>query len=203
MFAEHGYEIDIVSPEGGALQGDGWSDPRDESGYSAHDLISMGFINSPNHLKLVEDTPSIDTVEIDDYDVVFLVGGQSPMVTFYDNGPVHDLVTKFYEAEKVVAVVCHATCVLLKAKLSDGSFLVEGKTWTGFANSEEQFADDFVGKRIQPFWIEEEAKKMENTNFIVNSRFKAHAVRDGRLITGQQQYSGAAAAELVVEALGV
>jgi putative intracellular protease/amidase len=32
--------------------------------------------------------------------------------------------------------------------------------------------------------------------------FKPFAVRDGSLITGQQQYSGAAAAELVVEALG-
>jgi len=41
--------------------------------------------------------------------------------------------TDFYEAGKIVAVLCHATCVLLKAKLSDGKFLVEGKTWTGFA----------------------------------------------------------------------
>ena len=33
--------------------------------------------------------------------------------------------------------------------------------------------------------------------------FKPFAVRDGNLITGQQQYSGAAAARLVIEALGV
>jgi len=203
VFAEHGYKVDVVSPDGGALQADSWSDPRDESGYSAHDLISLGFINSPNHSKLVENTPAIDSVDVSKYDAVFFVGGQSPMVTFYENKPVHELVAKFYEAGKVVSVVCHATCVLLKTKLSDGSFLVDGKTWTGFADSEEQFADDFVGQRIQPFWIEEEAKKMSKTNFIVQSRFKAHAVRDGRLITGQQQYSGAAAAELVVEALGV
>jgi putative intracellular protease/amidase len=90
----------------------------------------------------------------------------------------------------------------LKTKV-DGKLLVEGKTWTGFANSEERFADEFVGKRIQPFWIEEEAKKLPETNFIVSGRFKAHAVRDGNLITGQQQYSGGAVAELVIEALGV
>lgn len=41
-----------------------------------------------------------------------------------------------------------------------------------------------------------------NTNFIVNSRFKPHAVRDGNVITGQQQYSGADAARLVIKALG-
>jgi putative intracellular protease/amidase len=43
---------------------------------------------------------------------------------------------------------------------------------------------------------------LEGTNFIVAGRFKAHAIRDGHLITGQQQYSGGAAAKLIVEALG-
>ena len=102
----------------------------------------------------------------------------------------------------MTAVICHATCVLLKARLADGRLLVEGKTWTGFANSEERYADDFVGLKIQPFWIEDEAAELENTNFIVSRRFKPHAVRDGNLITGQQQYSGGAAARLMVEALG-
>jgi hypothetical protein len=35
--------------------------------------------------------------------------------------------------------------------------------------------------------IEQEARKLEGTNFVVNSRFKPFAVRDGQLITGQQQ----------------
>jgi hypothetical protein len=60
-----------------------------------------------------------------------------------------------------------------------------------------------VGQRVQPFRIEDEAKKLEGTNFIVSSRFKSHAVRDGLLITGQQQYLGSAAARLIIEALGV
>jgi putative intracellular protease/amidase len=103
----------------------------------------------------------------------------------------------------VTAIVCHATSILLKATLSDGSLLAAGKTWTGFADSEEDFADAFVGQRIQPFRIEEEARKLGGTNFVVNSRFKPFAVRDGLLITGQQQHSGGAAAKLVIEALGV
>jgi putative intracellular protease/amidase len=119
-----------------------------------------------------------------------------------DDTDLHAFVARAYEAGKVVAIVCHGTCVLLKARLSNGELLVKGKTWTGFANSEEAFADSFVGKRIQPFWIEEEARKIEGTNFIVNGMFKPFAVRDGNLITGQQQNSGAAAAELVVETLG-
>jgi len=66
---------------------------------------------------------------------------------FYDNDHVQDLAARFYQAGKITAVLCHATCLLLKVKL-EGKLLVEGKTWTGFANSEEQYADEFVGKRI-------------------------------------------------------
>jgi len=52
-FTEAGYEVTIASPDGGALAGDSFSDPSDESGYSAHDLISRGFIASPVHAALV------------------------------------------------------------------------------------------------------------------------------------------------------
>jgi putative intracellular protease/amidase len=91
---------------------------------------------------------------------------------------------------------------LLDAVTPDGRLVVTGRTWTGFANSEEDYADEFVGKPIQPFRIEDEARKISDTNFIVQGRFRPHAVRDGNLITGQQQYSGAAAARLVIETLG-
>jgi putative intracellular protease/amidase len=200
--SQHGYKIDVASPDGGPLEGDSWSDPRDKSGYSADDLISLGFINSPQHVNLIEDSKPLSEVEFGDYDAAVFVGGQAPMFTFFNDERVHGLVTSFYEAGKVTAVICHATCALLKTRLSEGRLLVEGKTWTGFANSEERYADEFVNQRIQPFWIEDEAKHLDNTNFIVAGRFKPHAVRDGNLITGQQQYSAAAAARLIVEALG-
>lgn len=201
-FTEAGYEVEIRSPQGGALQADGYSDPEDASGYSADDILSLGFKKSPKHAALLVDTKSIADVDPAGYDALFVTGGQSPMVTFRGNAPLQKLVAAFHAAGKVTALVCHATCLLLEAKLSDGSLLVAGKTWTGFANAEEQFADDFVGKRIQPFWIEDEARKLAGTNFVVDQPFREFAVRDGRLITGQQQFSGAAAARLVIEALG-
>jgi putative intracellular protease/amidase len=201
-FTEAGYEVVIASPDGGALQADSWSDPRDESGYSATDLLSLGFISSPSHSSLVEGTPSVESLDIGSFDALFLVGGQAPMFTFNSDERVHRLLSDFYEGGRIAAAVCHATCALLHARKADGSLLVEAKTWTGFANSEEDFADEYVGKRIQPFRIEDEAKALAGSNFIVDSRFKSHAVRDGNLITGQQQYSGAAAARLVIEALG-
>jgi putative intracellular protease/amidase len=202
-FTQRGYEVDVASPDGGRLDADSWSDPRDESGYSADDLLSLGFINSPAHMKLVEQSTPLAEVSVDDYDAILLVGGQGPMYTFSDDERVHRLLASFYEAGKPTAVICHATCVLLKARLSDGTLLVDGKTWTGFANSEERYADEFVGQPIQPFWIEDEARKLEGTNFIVAGRFTPHAVRDGKLITGQQQHSGGEAARLIMEALGV
>jgi putative intracellular protease/amidase len=124
------------------------------------------------------------------------------MVTFRGNDRLQKLVARFYEAGKITALVCHATCLLLDTRLSSGDLLVKGKTWTGFATSEEKFADGFAGKRIQPFWIEDEARKIEGTNFVVDQMFREFALRDGLLVTGQQQYSGAAAARLVIEALG-
>ncbi len=201
-FAEAGYDIDIMSPKGGDLIADGYSDPEDASGYSAHDFLSLGFKKSQSHAALLKGTKSVTEVDVAGYDAVFVAGGQSPMVTMIDDTDLHAFVARAYEAGKIVAIVCHGTCVLLKTRLSNGDLLVKDKTWTGFANSEEAFADAFVGKRIQPFWIEEEAKKIDGTNFVTSGMFKPFALRDGNLVTGQQQYSGAAAAELVVQALG-
>ena len=201
-FAEAGYQIDIVSPKGGDLMADGYSDPEDASGYSAHDILSLGFKKSATHAALLTGTKSIAEVDVEGYDAIFVAGGQSPMVTMIDDTALHAFVARAFEAGKIVAIVCHGTCILLKTRLSNGDLLVKGKTWTGFADSEEAFADAFVGMRIQPFWIEEEAKKIEGTNFVTANMFKPFALRDGNLITGQQQYSGAAAAELVVQALG-
>lgn len=201
-FTEVGYDVEIRSPEGGALQADGYSDPEDASGYSASDLISLGFKKSPKHLALVQDTKSIEDVSVGHYDAVFVTGGQAPMFTFRGNTKLQKLIAAFYEAGKVTALVCHGTCLLLETKLSNGDLLVKGKTWTGFANNEERFADSFVGQRIQPFWIEDEARKIEGTNFVVDQQFRDFAVRDGLLVTGQQQFSGSAAAKLVIESLG-
>lgn len=201
-FVEAGFEVEIRSADGGELRADSYSDPEDASGYSAHDILSLGFKKSPAHASLLADTKSIADVELSRYDAIFVTGGQSPMVTFRGNARVQALVARFHDGGKVTALVCHATCLLLETRVANGELLVAGRTWTGFANSEEQFADSFVGTRIQPFWIEDEARKIDGTNFVVDQRFREFVVRDGRLITGQQQYSGAAAARLVIETLG-
>jgi putative intracellular protease/amidase len=69
---------------------------------------------------------------------------------------------------------------------------------TGFANSEEAYADKAVGQKLMPFRIEDEAKKM-GAQFSTRQAFQPYAVRDGNLITGQQQHSGHEVARLVLD----
>jgi putative intracellular protease/amidase len=201
VFENAGYKIDIVSPDGGTLQADGYSDPEDESGYSVQDTISLSFKNDPEKMKLLADTPALADVDPAKYDALFVVGGQGPMVTMIDNEAVHSFVAAFYEAGKVTSAVCHGTCILLKTRLSNGDLLVKGKRWTGFADSEEQYSEQAIGQKIQPFWIETEARKIAETRFEVAGALEEHAVRDGNLITGQQQVSAGAAAREVLAAL--
>jgi putative intracellular protease/amidase len=200
-FTNAGYEVEIASPDGGKLEFDAYSDPEHESGYSANDLISLGFKHSKKHMGLLTNTRKLGEANESDYKALFVVGGQSPMYTFKGNAAVQEAVRKFYQSGKPTALVCHATTVLLETKLPNGKFLVEGKKWTGFANSEEDIADKSVGKKIQPYRIEDEAKKMKNTTFVVKPAFTPHAIADGNLITGQQQVSGAEAARLVMSQL--
>lgn len=201
VFQEAGYEIELVSTEGGKLEMDGYSNPTDASGYSAHDIISLGYMQKPEFNKLIENTKKLTEVNHNDYAAIFLVGGQGPMYTFRGNKELEKLFVSFYEAGKPSAAVCHSTTLLLEAKKSNGELLVAGKTWTGFADAEEEYADQAVGQKIQPYRIEEEAKKLTGTTFKVATPFSSYAIQDGNLVTGQQQNSGAAAAEMVVELL--
>lgn len=201
-FTEVGYEVDIASPQGGKVELDAYSDPRHESGYSAHDLISMGFLNTPKLAALLENTAKLSNVRHEGYDAIVVAGGQSPMFTFRDDEMLKRLLAEFYEAEKVTSALCHGVSALMDVQLSDGKYLIEGKTITGFANSEEEFVNNLYGQTVMPWHIETVARE-RGANYVSGGLWKAFAVRDGRLITGQQQYSGRETAKLVIEALGV
>jgi putative intracellular protease/amidase len=201
VFQEAGYKVELASTEGGKIIMDTYSDPTDASGYSAHDVISLGYMQLDWFNQMLENTTKLTETKASDYDAIFLVGGQGPMYTFKGNEELGKLFASFYESGKPSAAVCHSATLLLEAKKSDGTLIVDGKTWTGFANAEEEYADKAVGQKIQPYWIEEEAQKINNTTFKVAAPFSSYAIEDGNLITGQQQNSGAAAARLLVAQL--
>lgn len=200
-FTQRRYQVTIASPEGGKVEVDALSDPRDPSQWSADDLISMGALNTPAVVAELEDTPALRDLSLSEYDALVVCGGQGPMFQFRDHGDLKATIAAFYEAKKPTAALCHGTCALLDVQTSDGAYLIEGKTMTGFANVEEDFGDAAVGQTIMPFRIENEARE-RGANFVQAGLFKAFAIRDMNLITGQQQYSGRKVAELVIAALG-
>lgn len=208
-FVEAGYEVEIFSPAGGKCEADGMSDPRDASGYSSSDLISMGFIHTPTLAGLVEHTKPVADIDIARFDAIVVAGGQAPMFNFEAATALHQKFVAFYEAGKVAAALCHGVSLLRYAKLSTGELLAKGKTVTGFANVEEDFADQAVwsmgalekGKHLMP-WRIEDALKERGANFVQAGLWRGFAVRDGNLITGQQNFSGTETANLVIETLG-
>lgn len=176
--------------------GEGRSDPEDASGYSADDHVLLAFKHDPAKAKLLEGTPALADLDLGGFDALFVAGGQGPMLTMIDDARVHDAFAAQLEAGKPAAAVCHGTCILLKARGSDGELLARSRTWTGFANFEEEYSEHAAGQKIQPFWIETEARRIEGTTSVVKD-----AITDGTLVTGQQQASSGAAARHVVAVL--
>ena len=199
-FSEAGYEITIASPDGGKIVFDGWSDPESPNAREV-DLISTGFKHNPKTVALMDNTIKLDEIKSENFDGIFVVGGLGPMQTFYNNENLQKLFAQFYEAGKVSATICHGSAILLQTKLSNGKLLSEGKKWTGFCNAEEDIVDKGAGKKMQPFRIEDEAKKL-NTKYVIGENpYKSFAVSDGNLISGQQGSSGKETAELVIKFL--
>lgn len=209
VFTEHGYEVEIFSPDGGACTADGMSDPNDASGYSKTDLISQGFIHTPELKALVDNTKKVGDLDVARFDAIVVAGGQAPMFNFEKSIDLQRKFVAFYEAGKVAAALCHGVALLAYAKGSDGEYVAKGKTVTGFANVEEDFADNAVwsynllprDKHVMPWRIEDKMREI-GANYVQAGLWRSFAVRDGNLITGQQNFSGEETARLVVESLG-
>src|SRR5579864_9446893 len=209
VLTEKGYEIEVFSPDGGKCEGDAMSDPRDPSGYSASDLISMGFISTPALTALVQNTKKVSEIDVNKFDGILVAGGQAPMSTFEKATSLHKKFAEFFEAGKVACAMCHGVAILRYARLSNGEYLAKGKTVTGFANVEEDYADNAVwsmgllsrDKHVMPWRIEDELKKI-GANYIQAGLWRGFATRDGNLVTGQQNFSGTETAEAIAAALG-
>jgi putative intracellular protease/amidase len=209
VLTEAGYEIDIFSPNGGRCEADAMSDPRDPSGYSETDLISMGFIATTKLAERVKNTKNAADIDVAKFDAIIVAGGQGPMFTFEQATALHAKFVEFYESGKIACALCHGVAILRYARLSNGEHLAKGKTVTGFANVEEDFADNAVwtmnllskDKHVMPWRIEDEMKKI-GANYVQAGLWRGFAIRDGNLITGQQDFSGEETARLLLDTLG-
>jgi putative intracellular protease/amidase len=209
VLTEKGYQITVFSPSGGKCEADTMSDPRDPSGYSSSDLISLGFLSTPKLFALTQNTKRVVEIDLNQFDAIICAGGQGPMFTYEKSPDLHNKFIEFYEAGKIACALCHGTSLLRFAKLSNGEYLVKGKTVTGFSNVEEDYADNAVwtmnllprNKHVTPWRIEDELKKL-GANYVQAGLWRGFAIRDGNLITGQQNFSGTETAEAVAAALG-
>jgi len=208
-FTEAGYEVEVFSPNGGACEADAMSDPEDASQWQAEDVISRGYKHDPEFLKLVQNTRRVDDIDVDRFDAIVVAGGQSPMFTYQDATGLQRKFVEFYEAGKVTAALCHGVALLRYTRLSNGEPLVKGKTVTGFANVEEDFSDQAMwdmgalakDAHVMPWRIEDELNAL-GANYVQAGLWKGFAVRDGNLVTGQQNFSGDETSELIIDTLG-
>lgn len=192
VFKDAGAEVTLASPLGGQPPLDPKSDTPDFQTEATHrfkaDSVAQKDLSST--LKLSE-------VAAADFDAVFYPGGHGPLWDLAQDSSSITLIEAMLAAGKPVAAVCHAPAVLLHPKTADGTSVVQGKTVTGFTNSEEEA----VGlTEIVPFLVEDMLKH-NGGKYSKQADWQPHVVSDGLLITGQNPASSEPAAKALLEKL--
>jgi hypothetical protein len=182
-------QAQISSPNQPAIRSAHWAaGERGPSGYSDSDIVSLGFIATPKPAALIENTRNVASIDVGAYDAILVAGGQGPMFTFEKATALHRKFVEFYEAGKIACALCHGVAVLRYARLSNGEYLAKGKSVTGFANVEEDFADNAVwqmnllarDKHVMPWRIED----------LEEDRRQLHARRALARLCGARRKSG-------------
>lgn len=187
---EQGYEITIASPKGG-------NTPLDPESLKPMmlDKITKVYYKDNNFMNLLKHSKTLEEVENDVFDVVYLAGGHGTMYDFPDNMTLQNIIRKHYENDKVISAICHGLCGLLNVKLSSGEYLLKNKTITGFTWLEESLARR---RKEVPFNLEKELKKRE-TNYRKSwIPMTSKVVVEGNLITGQNPFSSKEMAKAVI-----
>jgi putative intracellular protease/amidase len=111
----------------------------------------------------------------------------------------HSLIRRFYESGKIVSAVCHGPAALVNVKLSDGSYMIQGQTVTGFSNAEE---DAYNFTSAMPFLLEDALKNHGGKYEKAEQLFGAKVVisgKQGNLVTGQNPPSAAVIGKALLE----
>ena len=177
VFAEHGFEQAIVSPNGGRSP----LEPRSLT-FPNYDKTAKAWRADPAKMALLENTLSPDDVAAADYDAIYFTGGHAVMYDFPDSEGLQRITREIWEQGGLVSSVCHGYCGLLNTRLSDGSLLIDGRKMTGFSWREEKLAK--VDKLV-PYNAEQVAKDRGARYEKSLIPFAAYAVVNGRLVTGQ------------------
>jgi putative intracellular protease/amidase len=186
VFKAQGYTIDFVSPKGG-------EPPKD--GYKADDASQTMFLEENKDKLATTLTP--EQVNPDNYHAIFFAGGHGTMWDFPENPKLAEIASSIYEKGGVVSAVCHGPAALVNVRLSNGDFLVKGKTVAAFTNAEEEAVKltNVVPFLLESKLLERGALHVAAPNFALNVQTSA------RLVTGQNPASARGVAEAVVKVL--
>ena len=188
-FTKAGVQVDIASPLGGKAP----ADPRSEKEPSE---ATRAFLSDAAAKKKLENTLVLEKVK-ESYDAYFVVGGHGVMWDLATHAPLHTLLTAAYARGAVVSAVCHGPAALVGVKAPDGKPLVAGKRVVAFTNAEEKA---MKLDTVVPFPLETRLRE-QGARFESGPMWNSFAVRDGRLVTGQNPASSAAVAREVLAAL--
>jgi putative intracellular protease/amidase len=184
-----GFAVDIASPKGGRPP----ADPKSEKTEAAS---VRRFLDDRDAMAKLEATKKLDEIGLD-YDAYFVVGGHGVVFDLGASDASGKLLGRAWDSGKIVAAVCHGPAALVPVKDAKGASIVAGRRVTGFSNEEE----DAVGlTSVVPFPLQSKLEELGG-KYERGAKWASFAVRDGRLVTGQNPASSAATAKLVIEAL--
>ena len=189
VLADAGAEITLASPKGGQPPIDPKSDEPD-----AQTDATKRFKADAGLKEKLSRTVKLAEINETDFDAVFYPGGHGPLWDLANDEKSINLIQDFLNADKPVALVCHAPGALIKVISADGEPLVKGKEVTGFSNSEE---DAVQLTDVVPFLLEDELKKLGG-KYTKGPDWGAYVKKDGLLITGQNPASSEEAAKVLL-----
>jgi len=160
-----------------------------------------------NNDERLADPEPLATVSADDYDAVVFPGGHGTEWDINADRHARKLLADAVAGDEGTAlVVCHAVGILAFTREASGEFLVEGREVTGFPNEwEEDIVDDndlMPDGRKLPYFVEDEVIAAGG-QWDAELDSETSVTVDGDLITARGPESSAAAAETLLEELGV
>jgi putative intracellular protease/amidase len=184
VFEAAGIRAEFASIQGGEPPVDG---------VNLDDPVNARYWNDPAFRAAVRATPALDTVDPTRYSAIFFAGGHGTMWDFPQGAGVQSAIRSVYEGGGVVAAVCHGPAALVNATLSDGRYLVDGKSVAAFTDSEEHAVglQDVVPFLLASTLVERGARHVPGENW------QRQVVVDGRLVTGQNPQSATGVGEAV------
>ncbi|EIT85709.1 thiJ/PfpI domain-containing protein [Fictibacillus macauensis ZFHKF-1] len=183
-FKKQGYEVKVVSIEGGEV-------PLDENS------LADDHGQFDQEKELLKNTAALTREDAHGFDAIFLPGGHGTVFDFPNSRNLQVVVSQMAQDDKVVSAVCHGPAGLVTATYEDGTPIVKGKKVAAFTDAEE--LETGLEKEV-PFLLETRLREL-GANIVKGDNWSDVSVIDGRLVTGQNPQSSKSTALKVIEVL--